>query len=384
MEFRADVIIACSAVVLISSLIYQLGWRLGLREVTKKTRKPRRRMKVNENNNGPEVIIVGSGILGSAMATVLARDGRKVTVIERDMKEPDRIVGELFQPGGRQALTELGLGDCASGFEEIRMDGFVIYDPITKEPIDFQYPKDKAGKIQPATCFHHGRFVMSLRKAAMAEENVTYIEGTVTTIVEEKGRIVGVEYKKKGQQEKEILRAPLTIVADGTFSKFRKQFSTASLDQMTKPTSYFIAFKLKESFDFKAHHAEGLWCHSTPTIVYRIAPDTLRLMFDIDTSVQPKNPKQFIMETIYPELPEHLKKMVGPAMENDSVRIRIVPTYYIPSAPVQKPGCLLLGDALNCRHPYTASGMTVAFKDVKCWADLLEGIESLGESISKG
>lgn len=57
----------------------------------------------------PEVIIVGAGVLGSAMAAVLARDGRRVTVVERDMKEPDRIVGELLQPGGYRALKELNL-----------------------------------------------------------------------------------------------------------------------------------------------------------------------------------------------------------------------------------------------------------------------------------
>ena len=49
------------------------------------------------------------GILGSAMAAVLGRDGRKVVVIERDLKEPDRIVGELLQPGGFEALQKLGL-----------------------------------------------------------------------------------------------------------------------------------------------------------------------------------------------------------------------------------------------------------------------------------
>lgn len=58
----------------------------------------------------PDVVIVGAGVLGSAMAAVLARDGRKVTVVERDLKEPDRIVGELLQPGGYKALKELGLG----------------------------------------------------------------------------------------------------------------------------------------------------------------------------------------------------------------------------------------------------------------------------------
>jgi len=57
---------------------------------------------------------VGAGVLGSAMAAVLARDGRRVTVVERDMKEPDRIVGELLQPGGYRALKELDLEGTAS------------------------------------------------------------------------------------------------------------------------------------------------------------------------------------------------------------------------------------------------------------------------------
>lgn len=57
----------------------------------------------------PDVVIVGAGVLGSAMAAVLARDGKTVVVVERDLKEPDRIVGELLQPGGYRALKELGL-----------------------------------------------------------------------------------------------------------------------------------------------------------------------------------------------------------------------------------------------------------------------------------
>ena len=52
---------------------------------------------------------MGSGVLGSALAAVLSRDGRKVTVIERDLKEPDRILGEFLPPGGYYALKDLGL-----------------------------------------------------------------------------------------------------------------------------------------------------------------------------------------------------------------------------------------------------------------------------------
>jgi squalene monooxygenase len=38
------------------------------------------------------------------------QDGRRVLVLERDLSEPDRIVGELLQPGGYLKLLELGLG----------------------------------------------------------------------------------------------------------------------------------------------------------------------------------------------------------------------------------------------------------------------------------
>jgi squalene monooxygenase len=37
------------------------------------------------------------------------QDGRRIHVIERDLSEPDRIVGELLQPGGYLKLIELGL-----------------------------------------------------------------------------------------------------------------------------------------------------------------------------------------------------------------------------------------------------------------------------------
>ena len=57
----------------------------------------------------PEVIIVGSGAAGSALAATLGRDGRRVTVIERDMKVPVRWVGELLSTGGIGALRKLGL-----------------------------------------------------------------------------------------------------------------------------------------------------------------------------------------------------------------------------------------------------------------------------------
>jgi squalene monooxygenase len=66
-----------------------------------------RRKKSRENTW--DVAIVGAGILGCSLAATFGKQGRSVLVIERDLSEPDRIVGELLQPGGVAALEKLGL-----------------------------------------------------------------------------------------------------------------------------------------------------------------------------------------------------------------------------------------------------------------------------------
>lgn len=52
---------------------------------------------------------MGAGIVGCAAAVAFGKQGRSVILLERSLKEPDRIVGELLQPGGVNALEKLGL-----------------------------------------------------------------------------------------------------------------------------------------------------------------------------------------------------------------------------------------------------------------------------------
>ena len=57
-----------------------------------------------------DIVIVGAGIVGCAAAVAFGKQGRSVILLEKSLKEPDRIVGELLQPGGVRALVGLGLG----------------------------------------------------------------------------------------------------------------------------------------------------------------------------------------------------------------------------------------------------------------------------------
>lgn len=49
------------------------------------------------------------------------QDGRRILLLERDFSEPDRIVGELLQPGGYLMLKKLGLEDCTDGIDSVKV-----------------------------------------------------------------------------------------------------------------------------------------------------------------------------------------------------------------------------------------------------------------------
>lgn len=84
--------------------------------------------------------IVGAGVVGSALAFSLARSGRKVALVERDLSHPDRIVGELLQPGGVKALTWLGMQDCLENIDAVPVEGYqVFYGP---RAVPIPYPEE--------------------------------------------------------------------------------------------------------------------------------------------------------------------------------------------------------------------------------------------------
>ena len=72
---------------------------------------------------------------------------------------------------------------------------------------------------------------------------------------------------------------------------------------------------------------------------------------------------------------DHIRGPFLEALEKEQVRS--MPSSFLPPAPVSKPGMLLLGDAMNMRHPLTGAGMTVALNDTLLWRELLRGVPDL-------
>jgi len=83
-------------------------------------------MTEDVSREGYDAIIVGAGVIGPCIATSLARQGRKVLIVEREWTKPNRIVGELMQPSGLYSLKQLGMIKAINNIEGIHVDGYHI------------------------------------------------------------------------------------------------------------------------------------------------------------------------------------------------------------------------------------------------------------------
>lgn len=310
-----------------------------------------------------DILIVGAGVLGCALAVTLGRQGRSVILLEASMKEPDRIVGELLQPGGVHALEQLGLRDCLEDIDAIPVEGY--YVTYFGEPVPIPYPRQSSSSPLPeGRSFHHGRFVMKLREAAKACPNVTVVETKVTDLItcSHTNQVLGVDCISK-DNSRDCYFANLTVSAEGYASKIRKQYHAYTPQMRSK----FWGLELVDAKLPQPHFGHVLLSDNPPILVYQIGPRETRILVDIPenlTSASAKNGgvKNHLRNFVFPSLPEGIQPSFLEAL--DRGQLRSMPNSFLPAAMNKTPGLVILGDALNMRHPLTGGGMTVALNDV--------------------
>ncbi|THU68500.1 hypothetical protein C4D60_Mb08t04540 [Musa balbisiana] len=321
---------------------------------------------------GADVIVVGAGVTGSALAYALGKDGRRVHVIERDLAEPDRIVGEVLQPGGCLNLFELGLEDCVDEIDAQRVLGYVLHKNGRSAKLSISLEKYVAGRG-----FHHGRFIQRLREKAASLSSVQLKQGTVTSLIKEDGIVKGVVYKTKSGKESKAF-APLTVVCDGCFSNLRHTLCSSKVDV----PSYFVGLLLE---DFQLPFPNYVYfILADPSIVlfYSISSTETRCLVDVPGQKVPSiangEMENYLKTLVAPQVPTELHDAFVAAI--DKGNIRTMPCKSMPADAHLTPGVLLMGDAFNMRHPLTGGGMMVGLSDVIVLRNLLRPLHDLHDA----
>ncbi len=303
-----------------------------------------------------DCIVVGLGIAGSALAYSLARNGKRVLAFERDLSEPDKIIGELLQPGGVERLRRLGMEECLEGIDSPLIIGYSVFAP-GREPMALPYPKSN-GERPRGRSFHHGRFIMNLRRKARTAV-LEIREATVTRLIEDPvtKRVTGVQWRDKADGRTGESFADIVFVCDGLFSNLRDNFTEASVTHKSK----FFGMVLKNAgrdLPF-ANHGHVLLIKPTPTLIYPISDSgDVRILVDVPEPVpKQEDLKDYFRRVTAPQLPGALKDLFLTALDSETV-FRAMPCGKLHSDPVFRPGAMILGDGFNVRHPLTGGGMT--------------------------
>lgn len=317
-----------------------------------------------------DVCIVGAGVSGATMAAYLGKNGIRVAIVEKNMSEQERIVGELLQPGGVAQLEKMGLASLLEGFDAQPIEGYALFHG--NENFSVSYPK-QSGKTLEGKGFRNGKFLQTIRQHITTFPTVTIIEAAATDLVFQNQQIVGVNYSYKNDETKHTVLASLTIVCDGMFSNFRQSLSANT----KKVSSYFLGMVLKNcELPFK-NHGHVILGHASPCLVYPISSEETRVLIDFPGAEPPrKSPElvHYLEHEIASQMPPSIRKSFLEAVEEG--KFKVMPNHYIPATPNLKEGAVLLGDSLNMRHPLTGGGMTAAFSDINTLGSRLVAIKN--------
>jgi len=325
---------------------------------------------MSSNSDNPEVVIVGGGIGGSALACVLAREGIATTILEKTAVHTDHVRGEWVAPWGVAETERLGLYELlvnAGGHHLKRHISFG--DDIDAELAQTQtldLTAFEGAGLKPPLCMRHPDMCDLLNAEAIAR-GATLLRD-VTGVEVTPGNSPQVRFRRAGHETRYNPR--LVVGADGRNSIVRVQ---AGIQHHRDPTHHLMTGMLVDNTDG--------W------------PQDLQIFGteeDINFLAFPQSATRVRLYICYAS--GQKKRFAGAdnqARFLDAFRLKCVPASEClangtPAGPCNSygnedtwtetpfaPGVVLIGDAAGHNDPIIGQGLSITYRDVRIVRDLM-------------
>jgi 2-polyprenyl-6-methoxyphenol hydroxylase-like FAD-dependent oxidoreductase len=316
-----------------------------------------------------ELIIVGGGIGGSALATVLARAGRSVLLLEASDVYPDRVRGEWIAPWGVAEVRRVGLYDLLRSVGGHHISRHVTYDE-TRTPAEAEARTLPLGIFAPDVtgplCLGHPKHCQTLFDAARAA-GVDARRGAQVTGMD-LGASPGVAFIDGGREIRATAR--LVVGADGRTSPVREA-AGVKLHQ-DKPHHWFAGLLVEgaEGWDpeLQAIGTEGDFGY----LAFPQGGGKVRVYggYALDQAQRFKGsdgPRRFLDAFALGSSPRNDALVAGrPAGPLYS--------YFNADSWTDEPfapGVVLVGDAAGWNDPIIGQGLSITYRDVRIVSDIL-------------
>ncbi|MBD0336514.1 MAG: FAD-dependent monooxygenase [Cyanobacteria bacterium Co-bin13] len=309
-----------------------------------------------------QVVIVGAGPAGAALALLLVQRGIAVTLVEA-AKDFHRVFrGEGLMPSGLDALDQMGLSELLEQVPHRPLDAweFIVGDTQlfrVEEPM---------GASQPCTLVSQPPLLEALVAEAQRHQGFELIQGVaVKDLLRRGNRVAGVRLA----DDREIA-ADLVIGTDGRNSIIRQR---AGLELVKQPQDIGVLW-----FKLAAHPRfveDNVFCtilkgDSGFSVFHGAEAGKLHLawvLFAEDKTDWKQANWAEVFASLSPAwLAEHFRNSADTI--ESPIRLSVVvgrcPSWH-------KPGVLLLGDAAHPMSPVRAQGINLALRDVIVAANYL-------------
>jgi 2-polyprenyl-6-methoxyphenol hydroxylase-like FAD-dependent oxidoreductase len=325
---------------------------------------------MSDKADSPEVVLVGGGIGGSALATVLSRAGISTLILEKSAVHVDHVRGEWVAPWGVAETERLGLYDtllAAGGHhlgEHIPFGDDVDEATARAETLDFA--AFAGAGFKPPLCMRHPD-MCNLLNATATKAGATLLR-EVSDVRVVAGTPPAVHFRHEGRDYE--LKPRLVIGADGRNSVVRGQ---VGIELHRDPTHHLMAGLLVDD-------VEG-WPESL---------QTFGTEGDINFLVFPQSPTRARLYICYGI--DQKRRFAGTDNQSrflDAFRLKTVPCSEIlangtPAGPCNSygnedtwtdsplaPGVVLIGDAAGHNDPIIGQGLSITYRDVRIVRDLM-------------
>lgn len=317
-----------------------------------------------------DLIIVGGGIGGSALAVTMARAGYEVLVLEKSTVYRDVVRGEWIAPWGVAEVRRLGLYDLLMRAGGHHVTRHVTYDE-TRSPEASEATAQALGKfvegIPGPLCIGHPLHCQTLFDEAGHAGAETVRGADVTEIVN--GAAPSVTFSAQGATR--TVTARLIVGADGRTSPTRQAADIRlSLD---KPHHWFAGLLVEGADGWDA----STQCIGTEDrlgfLVFPQGNGRVRLYggYALEESKRfagPEGPRRFL---------DALDVRCSPDNRHLAQARPAGPLYsYFNHSSWTKVPCrgriLLIGDAAGWNDPINGLGLSITYRDVRVVSDILK------------
>ncbi|WP_040500627.1 FAD-dependent oxidoreductase [Henriciella marina] len=316
-----------------------------------------------------DLIIVGGGIGGAALAATMARAGDAVLLLEKSTEYEDRVRGEWIAPWGVVEVRRLGFYDLLRGAGGHHITSHVHYDE-SRRPEAAETTALPLGifaeKVPGPLAIGHPHHCQTLFDEAVRAGAETVRGANVTDIV--LGTSPSVTFEQDGKARTE--KARLVVGAEGRMSPTRKQ-ADIKLHQ-DKPHHWFAGLLVEgvEGWDEtrQAIGTEGRFGF----LAFPQGGDKIRVyggyaLEDKGRFAGKDGPRKFL---------ESFRMNCAPGNEAiaDGTPAGPLLSYFNNDSWTDTPfaeGCVLIGDAAGWNDPINGLGLSITYRDVRMVSDIL-------------